>query len=83
MALLLLEQGFTAELRDRFPVGTSSCKPLVKNHIDVKDRRPNFVLSVVCSVLIVDGWVVLVWCRKFYLGLAEIMYMCDGPIETF
>ena len=22
------------------------------------------------------------WSRKSYLGLAEIMYMCDGPIET-
>ena len=25
---------------------------------------------------------VLAWCRKSYLGPAEIMYMCDGPIET-
>ena len=24
----------------------------------------------------------LAWCRKSYLGPAEIMYMCDGPIET-
>ena len=25
---------------------------------------------------------VLAWCRKFYLGPAEIKYMFDGPIET-
>ena len=33
----------------------------------------NFVRSVVCSALIVSEWVVLP---------DEIMYMCDGPIET-
>ena len=25
---------------------------------------------------------VVAWSIKFYLGLAEIMYMCDGTIET-
>ena len=25
---------------------------------------------------------VLTYCRKSYLAPAEIMYMCDGPIET-
>ena len=47
-----------------------------------RDIRPNFVHSVVCSALIVDGWVVLTCSRKSSLGPAEIMNMCDGPIET-
>ena len=42
----------------------------------------NFVHSVACSALIVNGWVVLEWIRKSCLGPTEIMYMCDGPIET-
>ena len=83
MALLLLaEQGFTTDVRDGFPVGHGLYQLILKNHIDGRDRRPSFVLSVVCSALIVDGWVVLAWCRKSYIGPAEIMYMCDGPIET-
>ena len=74
-------------------VGHGVCQLLVKTHIDGRDRRPNFVLFVACSALIVSGggvvgwccrWVVVVlaWCRKFYLGPAEIKYMFDGPIET-
>ena len=83
MALMLLaQQGFPAEVRDRFPAGHGVYQLLVKNQIDRRDRRPNFVLSVVCSALIVGVWVVLAWCRKSYLGPAKIMYMCDGPIET-
>ena len=38
----------------------------------------NFVHSVVCSNLIVGGWM---WSRKSYLGPTEIMYMCDGHID--
>ena len=41
-----------------------------------------FFLQFVVLYLSVGGWVVLGWCRKSYLGPAEIMYMCDGPIET-
>ena len=74
-------------------VGHGLCQFLVKIHIDGRDRRPNFVLFVACSAVIVSGggvagwccrWVVVVlaWCRKFYLGPAEIMCMFDGPIET-
>ena len=47
-----------------------------------RDRRLNFVHSVVSSALFVGGWVVLVWSRKPYLGPAEVMYMCDSPVET-
>ena len=46
--LLLAQQDFTAEVRDRFPVGHSV-------HIDGRDRRPNFILSAVCRALIVRG----------------------------
>ena len=53
--LLLVQQNFTAEVRDRFPVGHSVCQRLVKNHIDGRKRRPNFVLSAVCGALIVGG----------------------------
>ena len=35
---------------------------------NVRDRRLNFVHSVVCSVLIVGGWVMLAWCRKGLFG---------------
>lgn len=96
--LFLSEQGFIAEVSSfssfhRFPVEYGVCQLFVKNHIDGSDRRPNFVLFVACSALIVSGggvvgwccrWVVVVlaWCRKFYLGPAEIKYMFDGPIET-
>ena len=34
----------------------------------VRDRRPNFVIFVVWSALIVGGWVVLIWSRKSCLG---------------
>ena len=40
-----------------------------------RDRRPNFVLYVVCSTLIVGGWVVLAWSRTSYLGQAKIVHM--------
>ena len=62
MALLLLaQQGCTAEVRDRLWVGHGLCQLLVKNYIGGRDMRPNFVLSVVCSTLIVSGRVVLAW----------------------
>ena len=51
------------------------CQLLIKNQIDVIDRRPNFVLSVVFRALIVGGWVVWAWSRKSYLGPAEIRYL--------
>ena len=35
---------------------------------DVRDRRLNFFHSVVCSALIVSGWVRLAWCRKGLFG---------------
>ena len=79
---MLVQQGFPAEVRGRFLVGHGVCKLLVENHIDGRYRIPNFVLSVVCSVLIVGGWVLLAWCRISYLGPAEIMYMCDGRTKT-
>ena len=41
-----------------------------------------FVHFVVYSALIVGGCVVLTWSRKSSLGPTEIIYMCDGPIET-
>ena len=66
VTLLLVQQGFTAVVRDCFPEGHGVVQLLVKNHIDVEDRRPNFVLSVVCSALIIGGWVVLAWSKKSY-----------------
>ena len=36
-----------------------------------RDRRPNFVIFVVWSVLIVGWWVVVAWSRNFYLGPPE------------
>ena len=38
-----------------------------------KNRRPNVVVFVVRSALIVGGWVVVGWGRKSYLGSAEIL----------
>ena len=73
MALLLLaQQGFTGGLRS-FAVGHGVCQFLVKNHVDGRDRKSNFVLSEVCSALIVGGWMVLMCFRKSYLGPPEIM----------
>ena len=37
-----------------------------------RDRRPNFVIFVIWTALIVGGWVVVAWSRKSCLGLAEI-----------
>ena len=37
-----------------------------------RDRRPNFVIFLVWSGLIFGGWMVVVWSRKFRLGLTEI-----------
>ena len=37
-----------------------------------RDRRPNFVIFVVWSALIVGRWVVVAWSRKSCLGPAEI-----------
>ena len=39
-----------------------------------RDRRPNFVIFVVCSALIVGMWVVVRRNRKSYLGPAEITF---------
>ena len=36
-----------------------------------RDRRSNFVIFVVWSVLIVGRWVVVAWGINSYLGLAE------------
>ena len=36
------------------------------------DRKPNFVIFLVLSALIVGGWMVVVWSRKSCLGLVEI-----------
>ena len=44
-------------------------EPLLKTRAD---RRTNFVIFVVWSALIVGGWVVVVWGRKFCLGSTEI-----------
>ena len=37
------------------------------------DIRPNFVIFVVWSALIVGKWVVVAWSRKSYVELAEII----------
>ena len=42
----------------------------------VRDRRPNVVVFVVWSALIVDGWVVVAWGRKPCVGPAEISSLC-------
>ena len=62
MALLLLaQQGCTAEVRDHLGVGHGLRQLLVKSYIGGIDRRPNFLLFVVCGALIVGGMVVLAW----------------------
>ena len=78
MTYWLAQQCFTAKVRDRFPAGRGVCHNFVKSYIDGRDRRPDFVLSVVCSALIVGGWGVLALSRKPYLWLAIIMYIYDG-----
>ena len=45
------------------------------NVLDVSDVSfvlSNVVVFAVWSALIVSGWVVMAWCRKPYLGPAEI-----------
>ena len=42
--LLLAEQGFTAKVRDCFLVGYDICQLLIKNQIDVIDRRTKFLV---------------------------------------
>ena len=37
-----------------------------------RNRRPNFVIFVVWSTLIVGGWVLVAWSLKSCLGPAEI-----------
>ena len=69
------------KVQDLFQTGHGVSHHLVKTDNDVRDRKPNFVVSVVYRTLTVGGWVVLVGSRKYYLGTAEITYMCDGPIE--
>ena len=54
------------EVRHCFPEGHGVGQLLVKNHMDVEDRTPNVILSVVCSALIIGGWVVSAWSKKSY-----------------
>ena len=48
-----------------------------------RDRRPNFVIVVFITIfvdwsaLIVKGWVVVAWGRKFCLRPAEISPLCS------
>ena len=70
------------KIQDLFQTGHGVSHDLNKIDNDVRDRKPNFVVSVVYRTLTVGGCVVLVESRKSYLGTAEITYMCDGPIET-
>ena len=37
-----------------------------------RERRPNFVIFVVGSALIVGGWVMVAWSKKSSLGPTEI-----------
>ena len=37
----------------------------------MRDRKPNFVIFVICSALIAGGWVVMACSRKSRLGPAE------------
>ena len=41
-----------------------------------RDRRPNIVVLVVWSAVIVGGWMVVAFDRKSYLGPAEISSFC-------
>ena len=70
------------KVQDLFQTGHGVSYHLAKIDNDVRDRKPNFVVSVVYRTLTVGEWVVLVGSRKSYLGTAEITCMCDGPIET-
>ena len=70
------------KIQDLFQTGHGVSHDLNKIDNDVRDRKPNFVVSVVYRTLTVGGWVVLVGSRKSYLGTAQITYMCDGRKET-
>ena len=37
----------------------------------VRERRPNFAIFLVWDALIVRGWVLVTYGRKYYLGPAE------------
>ena len=37
----------------------------------VRERRPNFAIFLVWDALIVGGWVLVTYGRKYYLGPAE------------
>ena len=37
----------------------------------VRERRPNFAIFVVWDALIVGGWVLVIYGRKYYLRPAE------------
>ena len=41
-----------------------------------ENRRPNVVVFVVWSDLIVGGWVVVGWGRNSYLGPVEVSSLC-------
>ena len=58
------------KVQDLFQTGHGVSYHLAKIDNDVRDRKPNFVLSVVYRTLTVAGWVVLVGSRKSYLGTA-------------
>ena len=42
-----------------------------------RDRRPQFVIFLVWSALIVGGWLVVDWGRKSYLVPVEISSFVD------
>ena len=44
---------------------------LLKNN-GRRDKRPNFVIFVVWSAVIIGGWVMVAWSRKYCLGWTEI-----------
>ena len=53
------------------------------------ETEPNFVICLVWSALIVDGWMVLEWSRNSCLGSAEIasfmflvLFKVGGPIVS-
>ena len=65
--------GSTPEVRHRFPGGASICLLFNSGFVNFllkanlgRHGRPNFVIFVVWSFIIVSGWVVELWSKKSY-----------------
>ena len=79
VASWLANQSSNSVVQDRSPGGedmdllfNSDIVNLLLKTNGGRHRKPNFVIFVVWSAVIVDGWIVVAWSRKSCLGPAEI-----------